>query len=337
MGPTNKKSTLQFSIILLLLTSIGLTIYLIYQQQRLKTEAGNVSILVKNQDGTNTTYQDNLYFISSPKVILELSSDLILTAKEDGTTEVGHKYVIPKGETLLGLVVESSSSYKASSLLADLNRNFTSKTLIEKVYSVSKWDSNNGRYIEYKLEDPTNNFDIKTGQGVLIKSKTEGETVLTGKILTINYLEIPTGRSIISLPKIPQNITSAKSLLQLMQSQGITAISLSKLSEDELQTYILNSSNNDFPIQAGEGYFVQNKGPLGYFYPNPDPYSTILYRLAENPITLEQTPFLPYAKYPERVLYELKDQTPGNKFIWVEFLFGNGSKQRQTIQLKLGN
>lgn len=72
--------------------------------------------------------------------------------------------------------------------------------------------------------------------------------------------------------------------------------------------------------------------------PNPSPTSatgTVSYRIEEDPADLDQASDIPYKADPTTFIYTLKDQTPGMKFVWVEFQDITGKTDRRSAQIEL--
>ena len=79
--------------------------------------------------------------------------------------------------------------------------------------------------------------------------------------------------------------------------------------------------------------------------PTPNPTSgpryTISYRFAEDRDDLDNAAWIPYTQEPEIInrtsggIYEFLNQTPGFKFIWVEFQASDGTTDRQPGQIEL--
>lgn len=75
-----------------------------------------------------------------------------------------------------------------------------------------------------------------------------------------------------------------------------------------------------------------NPSPAATHTPTPTPsptpqekITTVSYKLAEDPISLENTPPQPYNTEPTTIDYEFRDKAPGIKSIFVKFIFSNGT------------
>ncbi len=68
---------------------------------------------------------------------------------------------------------------------------------------------------------------------------------------------------------------------------------------------------------------------------SPVSATTNKFRIAENPADLDAAAWQDYTSAPVTLNFEFKDKTPGQKFIWVEFLDSNGKKERHNVQIKL--
>lgn len=60
---------------------------------------------------------------------------------------------------------------------------------------------------------------------------------------------------------------------------------------------------------------------------------TVSYKIGESPTDLDTAPALPYTATPTIIDYTLKDQTPGQHFIWVEFIASSGETKRETAPI----
>lgn len=63
--------------------------------------------------------------------------------------------------------------------------------------------------------------------------------------------------------------------------------------------------------------------------------STVSFKIAENPSDLASAPEQPYTAEPMLINFEFADNTPGTKFIWVEFKDSNNKTKRENVQVKL--
>lgn len=63
--------------------------------------------------------------------------------------------------------------------------------------------------------------------------------------------------------------------------------------------------------------------------------TTVAFRIAENPTDLSSAPWQDYSAEPINVNFEFRNQTPGNKFVWVEFKDSNGRTEKKNAQITL--
>lgn len=98
-------------------------------------------------------------------------------------------------------------------------------------------------------------------------------------------------------------------------------------------------SNNNLIIQDHTWYrtwVINTSVVTSSPSPSPTPPTgTVSYKIAEDPTDLDQASDVSYKAEPTDITYTLKDQTPGIKFIWVEFKDITGKTDRRTAQIEL--
>lgn len=81
---------------------------------------------------------------------------------------------------------------------------------------------------------------------------------------------------------------------------------------------------------------TSNPSPILTPTPTPTPLTgTVSYKIAEDPTDLDKMSFIPYKTEPTVLNYTLKDQSPGVKFVWVEFKAADSRIDRRSAQIEL--
>lgn len=189
---------------------------------------------------------------------------------------------ISAGNNLIGISVDKGSGYKVSNLAEDLNR-----TQKDTVTSISRWY--NGAWQTHIVNFPANNFDIKPGEGYLVKGKQPAQINISGNLATSTSLTIGPGWNSISFPTVSSSISSAKKLLEQLNKQGIEIHSLARWKDGKWDSYTNRVSANDFPIISGEGYYLRSNTNAYKTFTLPNPSAPISTKLSTQAATPPQT------------------------------------------------
>lgn len=243
-------------------------------------------------------------------------------------------------------------NYKAEDLLKEFNSQLIPAG--SQASQIIRW--NNGNQEVHNLGQPANNFDIKIGEGYLIRTTKGGKVSLAGDKTGVSTVNISQGYSAFSLTEVPSRMKTAEDLLQEMKKQGIGVSQISTWVNGAWSSHILGFPANNYQIESGKGYLVRNSGAAKYFditlpsspAPTPTPEAvspppvsspkeskTKYYKIAENPTDLSSATWQIYDREPKIVDYTFREATPGAKFIWVEFKDSTGRTDRKSAQIEL--
>ncbi|MBI4035320.1 hypothetical protein HY383_00060 [Candidatus Daviesbacteria bacterium] len=155
------------------------------------------------------------------------------------------------GNNFIGITLDKGTDYKAASFAQDLN-----SAQAGTVTQISKWI--NGAWQTHIVGFPANNFDIKPGEGYLVKSSRYAQINLSGNKANLPSLTIGPGFNSISLPEVPTLINTAEKLVTEMKNQGINITTLSRWKDGSWRSYIPGFPAGSFEIQEGVGYYLKN-------------------------------------------------------------------------------
>ncbi len=335
----NQKGVAHLLLLLVILVGMIAAVYLVVTGNlKLFSKASNPPIVFKDIEGKLLSTKDNMPQSSSARVKIELTAPLPVSAGGE-TLSPSQTFTIPRGYSFVGLAMQPREGYSAEDFLKELNAGFTPKSDDNKVLAIYRWDKEKDQFDYHVVGKEENNFPINVGAGYIIKSNKEGQSLISGTTLSSSEILIPAGKSVISLPYIAKTMTTASSLLNEMNKQGIDIKFIRVFSNDKLVTYKPGSNDVDFPLVSGVGYYLWNNSNVDskFKLTGDMANSGITFKFAENPGDLEKTdlPAIPYTSDPTVVDYEFKDKTPGKKFIWVEFTSKDGKKDRHSAAIEL--
>lgn len=99
---------------------------------------------------------------------------------------------------------------------------------------------------------------------------------------------------------------------------------------------VMANSRTLFASPSPSPSVTPSPSPTPVLTPTPTPATgTVSYKIAADPTDLDKISYVPYKTDPTVLVYTLKDQHPGIKFIWVEFKDTSGKTDRRSAQIEL--
>lgn len=130
-------------------------------------------------------------------------------------------------------------------------------------------------------------------------------------------------------------------LLQNMPGQGNTKTYQGKQFRNWWDIHgdfdnVMANSRTLFISPSPSPLVIPSPSPTPTPIPTPTPaIGTVSYKIAADPTDLDKISYVPYKTDPTTLIYTLKDQTPGMKFVWVEFKDNSGRTDRRSAQIEL--
>ncbi|OGE64963.1 hypothetical protein A3I48_01705 [Candidatus Daviesbacteria bacterium RIFCSPLOWO2_02_FULL_36_7] len=189
----------------------------------------------------------------NPNILAQTSfSKLCFANPSPSSSPSSQSISLSAGNNLIGLTVDKGSGYKAANLASDLN-----SAQAGTVTQISKWYA--GSWQTYIVNFTANNFfDIKAGEGYLIKASRYAQVDLSGAKATLATLTIKPGYNSISFPEVSTSINTAEKLVNEMKNQGINITTISRWKDGRWNSYIPGFPAGSFNLQEGEGYYLKS-------------------------------------------------------------------------------
>lgn len=176
----------------------------------------------------------------------ESDSETVEVAVANG--QMTREIPLMTGWNLISMPLVTQPAYTAELLCDEINAKGGSVLEIYQ-WSAGGWDS-------HLCDLPFNDFDIELGAGYFVRATSSSTWTVTGEQLTGQLiLALATGWTLISIPSGVSFL--AEELGDAINGQGGTCTEIYRWHTGGWDSHLIDLPFNDFPIEAGAGYFVR--------------------------------------------------------------------------------